>query len=90
MLRGDGANVTATPKPPVAWDAVTPPWRKPVASRGRETAWGCWPGKALHPLPLVTQGKRYAFLPFLYNDEGARNREKYRAYLETRPAYMQS
>ena len=36
----------------------------------------------LHQARLVTRGRRYAFLPFLYDDEGARIRERNLAYIE--------
>ena len=35
----------------------------------------------LHEARPVTQGRRYAFLPFLYDDEGARLRERNLAYV---------
>lgn len=35
----------------------------------------------LHEAQPVTRGKRYAFLPFLYDDDGARIREENRAFL---------
>jgi peroxiredoxin/predicted 2-oxoglutarate/Fe(II)-dependent dioxygenase YbiX len=43
-----------------------------------------------HQALVVTRGKRYVFLPFLYNDEGARIREENRVYLHTSTVYMQS
>jgi predicted 2-oxoglutarate/Fe(II)-dependent dioxygenase YbiX/peroxiredoxin len=36
----------------------------------------------LHEATLVTRGKRYAFLPFLYDDEAAKIREENRKYLD--------
>jgi hypothetical protein len=38
----------------------------------------------------VTQGKRFAFLPFLYNDEGAKIREKNLAFLDLSTLHVQS
>jgi predicted 2-oxoglutarate/Fe(II)-dependent dioxygenase YbiX len=35
----------------------------------------------LHAVSKVTRGRRYAFLPFLYDDEAARIREENNAYL---------
>jgi peroxiredoxin/predicted 2-oxoglutarate/Fe(II)-dependent dioxygenase YbiX len=43
-----------------------------------------------HQAMVVTRGKRYAYLPFLYNDQGARIREENRAYLDTSTVYIQS
>jgi hypothetical protein len=36
----------------------------------------------LHEARPVTSGKRYAFLPFLYDDEGADLRERNLAFVE--------
>jgi predicted 2-oxoglutarate/Fe(II)-dependent dioxygenase YbiX len=38
----------------------------------------------LHQANPVTKGRRYAFLPFLYDDEGARIRERNLAFVEPR------
>jgi hypothetical protein len=35
----------------------------------------------LHEVPKVTKGRRYAFLPFLYDDAAAALRERNRQYL---------
>jgi peroxiredoxin len=43
-----------------------------------------------HQALMVTRGKRYAFLPFLYNDEGAKIREKNQAHLDTSTVHVQS
>jgi hypothetical protein len=40
----------------------------------------------LHEAMPVTAGKRYAFLPFLYDDEAARVRQRNSAYLGDGPA----
>lgn len=36
----------------------------------------------LHAVSTVTRGKRYAFLPFLYDDAAAKLREANQAFLE--------
>jgi predicted 2-oxoglutarate/Fe(II)-dependent dioxygenase YbiX/peroxiredoxin len=41
-----------------------------------------------HEATTVTRGKRYAFLPFLYDDEGARIREANAALLDQGPALV--
>ena len=38
----------------------------------------------LHEATPVTRGERYGFLPFLYDDEGARIREENEKYLDQR------
>jgi predicted 2-oxoglutarate/Fe(II)-dependent dioxygenase YbiX/peroxiredoxin len=38
-----------------------------------------------HEATQVTKGRRYAFLPFLYDEEGARIREENRAFLDQGP-----
>ncbi len=40
----------------------------------------------LHEATPVTRGARYAFLPFLYDDEGARIRQENLAFLDTTPS----
>jgi peroxiredoxin/predicted 2-oxoglutarate/Fe(II)-dependent dioxygenase YbiX len=42
-----------------------------------------------HQVSVVTRGKRYAFLPFLYNEEGARIREMNEQYLDTSTVRVQ-
>jgi predicted 2-oxoglutarate/Fe(II)-dependent dioxygenase YbiX len=39
-------------------------------------------GSLLHKVSPVTRGRRYAFLPFLYDDAAAALREKNNAYLD--------
>jgi predicted 2-oxoglutarate/Fe(II)-dependent dioxygenase YbiX/peroxiredoxin len=41
-----------------------------------------FPGALLHAVSPVTQGRRYAFLPFLYDEEAARIREENAKFLE--------
>lgn len=43
------------------------------ASTGGAVVFSC---ALLHEARAVTKGRRYAFLPFLYDDEGARIRER--------------
>jgi predicted 2-oxoglutarate/Fe(II)-dependent dioxygenase YbiX len=51
-------------------------YRPPV---GGAVVFGC---SLLHEATPVTQGRRYAFLPFLYDEEGASIRETNRQYLD--------
>ena len=41
-----------------------------------------FPCALLHAVSMVTSGRRYAFLPFLYDDAAARIREENNKFLE--------
>lgn len=52
--------------------------RRYKASSGSAIVFSC---SLLHEVPKVTRGKRYAFLPFLYDDAAAAVRERNRGHL---------
>jgi predicted 2-oxoglutarate/Fe(II)-dependent dioxygenase YbiX len=52
--------------------------RRYKASSGAAIVFSC---SLLHEVPKVTRGKRYAFLPFLYDDAAAALRERNRKFL---------
>lgn len=55
--------------------------RKYKAPSGAAIIFSC---SLLHEVPAVTRGKRYAFLPFLYDDAAAAVREQNRRHLDAR------
>ena len=61
-------------------------WRTYRAPTGGAIVFSC---TLSHQAMPVTRGKRYAFLPFLYNDEGGKIREQNRAYLERSAVHVQ-
>ena len=53
--------------------------KKYKAASGAAIVFSC---SLLHEVPTVTRGKRYAFLPFLYDDAAAAVRQRNRTYLD--------
>jgi peroxiredoxin len=60
-------------------------WRTYRAPTGGAIVFSC---TLSHQAMVVTRGKRYAFLPFLYNHEGAKIREHNRASLESSAVFV--
>ncbi len=61
-------------------------WRTYRAPTGGAIVFSC---TLSHQAMPVTRGKRYAFLPFLYNDEAARIREQNSTFLERSAVHVQ-